>query len=165
MRYLVTIDGTERAIDVQITDAGTVDVSMDGAPVPVDAVRIPGGVSLRIGGKVFDLVAGGRAEAKQVAAGARRAIAEVESERARSRRARRGAVGGGGKEIRAPMPGRVVKILVTEGEEVTAEQPIIVVEAMKMENELRASADGRVQAIEVSEGQTVEGDMVLVRFA
>jgi biotin carboxyl carrier protein len=164
MRYLVTIDGTERAIDVQITEAGTVDVSVDGAKVDADAIRIPGGVSLRIDGKVFDLVVGGSDQAKQVAAGARRAIAEVESERARARRARRGAAGTGEKEIRSPMPGRVVKILVAEGDEVEAEQPIIVVEAMKMENELRASAAGKVKAIEVSEGQAVEGDVVLVRF-
>jgi biotin carboxyl carrier protein len=164
MRYLVTIDGTERAIDVQITDAGTVDVSVDGAKVDADAVRIPGGVSLRIDGRVFDLVVGGSAENKQVAAGSRRTIAAVESERARARRARRGGAGAGEKEIRSPMPGRVVKILVAEGDEVEAEQPVIVVEAMKMENELRATAAGKVKTIEVTEGQAVEGEVVLVRF-
>jgi biotin carboxyl carrier protein len=60
------------------------------------------------------------------------------------------------------MPGRVVKILVAPGDAVTARQPVIVVEAMKMENELRSPKAGRVRDIPVSEGASVEGGRVLV---
>jgi biotin carboxyl carrier protein len=58
--------------------------------------------------------------------------------------------------MRAPMPGRVVKLLAKVGDEVKAGRGLLVVEAMKMENELRAPRDGRVQEIRVSEGTAVE---------
>jgi biotin carboxyl carrier protein len=164
MRYSVTIDGVEREIDVQITDDGTVSVSIEGAAVEVDAVRVPGGVSLRIDGRVYDVVVGGRAEARQIAAGDRRAVGAVENDRSRAKKARRKTAGMGTKELRAPMPGRVVKILVKPGDAVTADEPVIVIEAMKMENELRAAAAGKVKSVEVVEDQKIEGDAVLVRF-
>ena len=55
------------------------------------------------------------------------------------------------------MPGRVVEILVQEGEEVTAGQGVLVLEAMKMENEIRAEHDGTITKIHVQPGQAVEG--------
>jgi biotin carboxyl carrier protein len=60
------------------------------------------------------------------------------------------------------MPGRIVKVLVKAGDVVTARQGLIVVEAMKMENELRAPKDGRVADIRVKEGMSVEAGTVLV---
>ncbi len=62
------------------------------------------------------------------------------------------------------MPGRVVKVLVEPGDSVVASQPVVVVEAMKMENELRAAAAARVRSVEVTEGQAVEANAVLVTF-
>jgi biotin carboxyl carrier protein len=154
----------EREIDVQITDDGAVSVSVEGAAIDVDAVRVPGGVSLRIDGRVYDVVIGGRPEARQIAAGGRRAVGTVENDRARAKKSRQKSAGVGTKEIRAPMPGRVVKILVKAGDDVEADEPVIVIEAMKMENELRAAAAGKVKSIEVAEDQKIEGDAVLVRF-
>ena len=66
-----------------------------------------------------------------------------------------GAAVSGGTLI-APMPGKVVKILVHEGDSVTESQPLIIMEAMKMQNELRAISAGRVSKIMVQEGATVE---------
>ena len=60
------------------------------------------------------------------------------------------------------MAGRVVKVLVKTGEAVAARQPLVVVEAMKMENELRAPRDGTVAEVRVSEGSSVEANTVLV---
>ena len=60
------------------------------------------------------------------------------------------------------MAGRVVKVLVKTGEAVAARQPLVVVEAMKMENELRAPRDGTVAEVRVSEGSSVEANAVLV---
>jgi acetyl/propionyl-CoA carboxylase alpha subunit len=68
----------------------------------------------------------------------------------------------GAQQVVAPMPGKVVKLLVTVGDEVKARQGLIVVEAMKMENELRSPKDGRVTDIAVSEGQSVEAGRLLV---
>ncbi|HKS04716.1 MAG TPA: biotin/lipoyl-containing protein [Gemmatimonadaceae bacterium] len=65
----------------------------------------------------------------------------------------------------APMPGLVVRVLAAEGAEVRAGQPLVVMEAMKMENELRAPADGTVKAIRVKPGAAVEKGAVLIDLA
>jgi pyruvate carboxylase subunit B len=64
--------------------------------------------------------------------------------------------------VRAPMPGRVVKVLVQPGDLVAARQGVVVVEAMKMENELRATRSGTVTEVRAREGQSVEAGTVLV---
>ena len=72
--------------------------------------------------------------------------------------------GAADRQLEAPMPGRIVKLLVAEGDRVTKGQGLLIVEAMKMENVLRALADGTVQAIRVEEGQGVEKGAVLLTF-
>jgi acetyl/propionyl-CoA carboxylase alpha subunit len=69
------------------------------------------------------------------------------------------------KELKAPMPGLVVKIEVTPGQEVAKDQPIVILEAMKMENVLKASNAGVVQSIEVKQGAAVEKNQVLIKFS
>ena len=71
--------------------------------------------------------------------------------------AQAGARAAGGAQVTAYMPGRVIKILVEEGQEIQAGQGLVVLEAMKMENEIQAEADGVVQKILVQEGQAVDG--------
>jgi len=79
------------------------------------------------------------------------------------RRWGRSADGGSGPQrIMAPMPGKVVRVLVKAGEAVQARQPLIVVEAMKMENELRAAHPGTVTQVAVGEGTKVEGGTLLI---
>jgi biotin carboxyl carrier protein len=68
----------------------------------------------------------------------------------------------GPQPVRSPMPGKVVKVLVSAGADVKAGAPVVVVEAMKMENELRAPRDGKVVAVKVAEGQAVEANQTLV---
>ena len=68
----------------------------------------------------------------------------------------------GEQSLKAPMPGRVVRVLVSAGDEVSSGQGIVVVEAMKMENELRAPKSGRVKHVSVSAGTSVEAGKVLV---
>jgi biotin carboxyl carrier protein len=68
----------------------------------------------------------------------------------------------GTQQVLAPMPGKVVKILVKPGDEVKARQGLVVVEAMKMENELRSPKDGRVSDVLVAEGASVEAGRLLV---
>jgi biotin carboxyl carrier protein len=68
----------------------------------------------------------------------------------------------GEQSVVAPMPGRVLRVLVSAGDEVTAKQPLVVVEAMKMENELRAPKAGRVKEVVVAPGTSVDAGKVLV---
>lgn len=79
---------------------------------------------------------------------------------------RRQTAGGaeGPRDVNSPMPGRVVKLLVREGDEVAAGQGLLVMEAMKMQNELRAPRAGRVQRIFAAEGDGVETGAPLVRL-
>jgi biotin carboxyl carrier protein len=72
---------------------------------------------------------------------------------------------GGPRSILSPMPGRIVKVLVQQGDMVASEQGLVVVEAMKMENELRAPRAGQVSAVKVVEGMSVEANAVLVTLA
>jgi len=84
-------------------------------------------------------------------------------------RARRTGLGGGAgagalasMDVVAPMPGRIVKVLVKAGDRITANQGLVVVEAMKMENELRARREGTVATVRVSEGMSVDAGTVLI---
>lgn len=69
---------------------------------------------------------------------------------------------GGAGIIASPMPGRVVKVLVKNGDQVNAGQPVILVSAMKMESEYKSGIDGVVKNILVKEGQTIEGNQTLI---
>lgn len=92
--------------------------------------------------------------------------ADVVDERTRAIRAMtgRGAAAAGPKPVRAPMPGMIVRVEAAVGESVRAGQGIVVMEAMKMENELKAESDGVVARVLVESGQAVEKGAVLVEF-
>ena len=76
---------------------------------------------------------------------------------------RTGQPGGSGPQrVTSPMPGKIVRVLVKTGDQVKAKQGLVVVEAMKMENELRAARDGRVRELAVTEGESVDAGAVLL---
>jgi biotin carboxyl carrier protein len=77
-------------------------------------------------------------------------------------RAEGGSSGAGPQQVSAPMPGKVVRILVAPGDRVEPRQGLVVIEAMKMENELRAARGGRVTTVRVVQGQSVEAGALLV---
>jgi biotin carboxyl carrier protein len=80
----------------------------------------------------------------------------------RSRPARDAGGAAGVQRISAPMPGKVVRVLVKPGDEVQVRQVLVVIEAMKMENELRAARLGKVSGVFVAEGQSVDAGTALV---
>lgn len=163
MRYFVTLGAGEIPIDVTPLPTGGLDVRVDGRPVEVDVVRVNGAISIRIDGHVIDLTVEGEPPHIGVVASGRRAYVHVESDRMRAASAARGRSGTVGDGIvTSPMPGRVVKILVSAGEEVAVGAPLVIVEAMKMENELVAARAGTVGEIFVKPGDTVEGGAKLV---
>jgi biotin carboxyl carrier protein len=118
-----------------------------------------GVMSLVIEGRQYRCVLDGNA----VLIGGRRF--EFELEDPRSLQGRRGAAGGaaGPRSLKAPMPGRVVRVLVSAGDEVLEGQAIMVIEAMKMQNELKSPKAGRVARVAAAVGDTVgAGDVLAV---
>ena len=79
--------------------------------------------------------------------------------------ASKAAAPAGGTPVTAPMPGNILDIKVTQGQLVAAGQTLVILEAMKMENEIQAPVDGTVAAINVTKGSTVESGAVLVTLA
>ena len=118
---------------------------------------------MRINGKVVDLTTEGTPPEIGAIASGHRSYVRVESERLRAAEAaKKGVHGGAEKLVRSPMPGRVVKLLVKPGDDVEAGRPLLVMEAMKMENEIKAKAAGKVSEVHVAVGDTVEGNAKLV---
>lgn len=71
---------------------------------------------------------------------------------------------GGGAELKSGMPGKIIEIFCKEGDIVKANKPLLIMEAMKMENEMRTSRDVKIKEIRVKQGDSVESGAVLIRF-
>lgn len=177
MRYFVTIEGEEHVMDVVKLPTGSFEVrpvriAADGAeqvldPIPAELSTTGGLSTVHLDGEVFDLSLDGDLPGEIDAyANGRRATAKVETERSRAAASVRGGKSGSSDgTIKSPMPGKVVKVLVTEGQEVEAGTPVVVVEAMKMENELVAESAGTVKKVFVATGDAVEGGAKLITIA
>jgi acetyl/propionyl-CoA carboxylase alpha subunit len=164
VKYSVLWDG--QTIDVEI-DGGLVTVG--GRTYSADLVEIPGTPlrQLLIDGRPLSLPVAPAGRGRWVLApGGERLEMEVIDERTRHLR----SLAGGGEPrrppgtLKAPMPGLVVRIEVEPGRQVSAGDPLLVLEAMKMENELKAGVAGTVRAVRVASGEAVEKGQVLVEF-
>jgi biotin carboxyl carrier protein len=164
MRYIATIDGAEQEFDVEELTGHSLRIRLDDEQVEVD-VRRTGGTSFSIlvGDRAFDFSVARQNDELIVAS---RGTATRVNLQDAARRVRGGAArphGAGKAELKAMMPGRVVSLLVKVGDTVAAHQGVVVVEAMKMENELKSPKAGKVIEIKVAPGQTVEkGALLLV---
>jgi biotin carboxyl carrier protein len=169
MKYYVTLDPTPGAepvvVDVTELPTGALEVTASGRRAEVDVVSVGSVLSICIDGKVVDLTTEGVPPDLGAVASGHRSYVRVESERMRSAEAARKAHGPSGERIvKSPMPGRVVKVLVKRGDAVEAGQALVVIEAMKMENELKAKSAGRIAEVHVTPGATVESNAKLVTF-
>ena len=167
MRYFVTFpSGDEIPVDVDHLPTGELAVVVSGRRLSADAVAVGGSTSIRIDNHVVDLWMEGAPPGVGVIAHGHRFYVKAESERMRALAAALGPKAGGAGEgtVVSPMPGRVLKVLVAEGDAVDDGTPLVVVEAMKMENELCATRSGTVRKIHVVPGQTVESGARLVEI-
>jgi len=166
MRYYVTLDAAP-PIEIEVTElpSGALEVRTSGKRIDVDVLAVGPSLSIRVSGRVVDLTSEGSPPDLGVVASGHRSYVRVESERMRVAHVMKHAEAGGDRVVRSPMPGRVVKVCVSVGDEVAAGAPLLVVEAMKMENELKSRAAGRVAEIHVTAGQAVEGNTKLVTLA
>lgn len=166
MRYFVQAAGREHEVEIVLQPDGSVAATVGGRPVAVDVVSFSDReLSVRIGSRVLDLTIEGSGPMLGVVASGTRTYVPVESERMRAAARAKGPESAAkSRDVRAPMPGRVIKIFVAEGESVVAGQPVMIVEAMKMENEVKSRGVGVVAKVHAVLGGTVEANAVLVSF-
>jgi len=166
MRYDIEIGGRRMHVVVAKSGDGLA-VTVDGKSHQVDMARIDGhSLSLivdRVRSVDISIAAGRERGHKMVHVGGTAVAVIMADERARfGRRGDGAAAGSGPQRVSAPMPGKIVRVPVAAGDRVRARQPVVVVEAMKMENELRASRDGIVAEIHAREGMSVEAGALLI---
>jgi biotin carboxyl carrier protein len=166
MRYFVQAAGREHEVEIATRPDGSVTATVGGRLVALDVVTFSEReFSVRVGSRMLDMTIEGSAPLLGVVASGARTYVPVESERMRfAARAKGTESSAKSRDIRAPMPGRVIKVFVVEGESVVDGQPIMIVEAMKMENEVKARGVGVVARVHALVGATVEANAVLVSF-
>lgn len=160
MLYDVTIDGKNYRLELNRAD-GRWCCRLDGRDLEVDAILArPDVLSLRIGNMAYEVKSERVANDLHLWVGSTRFAAEVRDPRSLRGRARAGD-DHGPRKIAAPMPGKVVRLLVHEGDDVEPGAGVAVVEAMKMQNEIKSPKKGKIQKILVGEGATVNAGDVL----
>lgn len=162
MELVILERGAERRVTIERTRAGFV-VEVDGQRLEVDHARAGGRLSsLVIDGRQFELSVEQESEGcYRVAGSGGEEVVEVRDPLTHLARTGGEAGAGGVREVKAYMPGRVVAVLLEEGAPVRAGQGVVVLEAMKMENEIQSEVDGVVARIHVAAGQSVEGGDLL----
>jgi biotin carboxyl carrier protein len=149
--------GALTAQNIDVTrDGNRIRVEMGGKIIEGDAVEVATGTySVLIAGHSFEVRVEPAHGGLRVYAGAREYRVNIDDPRAWRRR-RGGALEAEGRqEVVAPMPGKVVRVLARQGDEVEAGQGLFVVEAMKMQNEIRSPKKGKLEKLLVAEGQVV----------
>ena len=162
MKYEVLLAGKTRVVELTRKDGGW-DFSLDGKPLDADAVEVaPNTFSVLLNGESHHIRIAPRPDGTlTLHTGLAEYQAEVSDPRVWRGR-RHGALEAEGRQqITAPMPGKVVRVLVKQGDAVEAGQGLLVVEAMKMQNEIRSPKRGKVEKLLAKEGQAVNAGEVL----
>jgi biotin carboxyl carrier protein len=143
-RYRLTIDDQIWEVDARLTAQGFCSLLVGGASHVADVVDRDGVCVVDVGGEAYEIL--------------------VEEQTRWIVRTRGGTAGGGqGQTLTAPLPGKVTHVAVRPGDHVRAGDTVVVIEAMKMENEFKASAAGTVADVRVQPGQAVNpGDVLVV---
>lgn len=160
MKYVVSVG--DKAYNVEV--GGERETEIDGVPHQVDIQNIDGYslFSLLLNNRSYELIVEREGQEFRILLEGEMYTVRVTDERARRLIEAPARVPSEEVAVKAPMPGLVVAVPATLGQEVKIGQGLIILEAMKMENELRAPRAGRVKAIRVSPGQVVDKDQVLV---
>jgi len=164
MRYVIEENGHSIPVEVHPMGGDRYRIRVGDAPAEIVDAFMDGGYGhILLGTNSFSIESGPRGEETHVRGrGLDTKLLVLDSRTARRRARSGGDTGGGANVVRSPMPGRVVDVLVAEGDAVSAGQGIVIVEAMKMENELRAEIDGIVSEIHVRADDRVDGNADLV---
>jgi biotin carboxyl carrier protein len=166
MKYVAIVDGAEQALEVEELAAHSLRIKLGARAFEVDVRRVgAASFSVLVDSHCFDLDVVPDGDDLIVASrgGATRVTLTDPARRQRHAGTADRPHATGKVELRAMMPGRVVNVLVKTGDEVAYQQGVLVVEAMKMENELKSPKAGKVAEVKVVPGQTVEkGELLIV---
>ncbi len=161
MIFTVAIDGTEHRLDLEFAD-GRWRSLIDGRELAIDAVLVqPDVLSVVVDGRAYEIWRERVGADWRVWVGGRAYAAEVRDPRSLRGRKPKPDHGKGLHHLVAPMPGKVVRFLVGENSAVEAGQGVVVVEAMKMQNEIKSPKQGIVLKLVVTEGAAVNAGEVL----
>lgn len=162
MKYQSQVESNTYSVEIDADGQ----ISFEGERVNASLLQVgPLGLySLLIDNQSMELVVEETQQGYRVSFGSRAFDVRVADERQLKLAGGRGALeaAGGEIQVKAPIPGLVVRVLIRTGDTVKAGQPIIILEAMKMENELRAVREGIVGDVRVKAGERVEQGMVLL---
>lgn len=163
MKYFARVNGREHEVEV-VERLGELVVSVGGQPLELDYCEVDqlGQVSLLAGEESYAVSIEPQADGYAITIAGHLYSVAIEDERERAARAAERQAAGKGGVLKSVMPGIVVKVLVQPGEAVAKGQPLVILEAMKMQNEIAAEADGVVTELHVAEGQAVAGGEKLV---
>lgn len=163
-KYEITIGKKAYAVEIAKRSETLFEVRVDGTLFEVDARKAPGDfLSLLIGHNAHDVDALAHNGTVRLAVDGETFEAEVvDADRKALLGRKKKFISEGPQEVRAPMPGKIVKLLAKPGDAVAEGQGLVIVEAMKMENVLKSPISGVVRQVFVAEHQTVEARMPLV---
>ena len=162
MTFAIDAGGRTRTVDVAGRGPR---VLLDGKPYDADIARVGPRWSLIVAGRSYEAAIDETAGGLIVHVNGRPVVVTVSASGPRGARRPQVLIAehkGGSRRVVAPMPGRVVKVLVKVGDTVAARQGLVVVEAMKLENELRSPSAGVVTEIRAAEGALVDANALLV---
>jgi biotin carboxyl carrier protein len=161
MKYLTIINNQQFEVEIQ----GDGSVTINGQPHEIDFLQIgPSRYSIIKDFKSLELVIEDNQDGYDILLNGRRYSGHVLDERALLMANRRGGFKAASGELHSPMPGLIVQINVKPGDAVTEGQTIVILESMKMQNELKAPRSGTVENILVAQGQTVDKGALLVNI-
>ncbi len=166
MKYYIELEGKEIAIDIVEKD-GQLIVRSENGLIPLDSHSVGNGFSsFLIGGKHYDFHIKDNDEGMVIDTGSSKITAIVLDEREKmlTNFVKTGSGKGKLSDLRAPMPGLVVSVEVEPGQAIKKGDGLIIIEAMKMENELKAARSVKVKQVKVTVGQTIEKGAVLITF-
>ncbi len=166
-RYTVRAgEGVAGDVEVVRVAPDRVEVRVGGVPVTVGVSRAPGGPILQLpSGRVLrPHVSTGSPDGGATVTWPGRSLVVARARAENGPGTGAGLPGSRSRRVRAQMPGRVVRVLVRPGDRVAVGQGLVILEAMKMENEVKARRDGAISAVRVAEGDRVETGADLVEF-
>jgi len=166
MQYKAIVNGETVEVAFERTTTG-IEAAVEGRRYSLGVSTVkPGVFLLNWGSRSIEVSvspAGNLSSVSTVSIEGHRIPVEILSGRRKLERTVRGGDRDGASEIRSPMPGKIVRVLLSEGAGVVAGQGIVVMEAMKMQNEMKSSMPGRIRKIAVVEGETVRsGDLIAI---